>query len=164
MSRSVKSESRHHSAPAANPLNNAVVYGGGAAFEWQNFLVSGEYYRIDVNRQGLATNTFDGGYIEGSWILTGEQRAYSPQSGGYLRPVPDQIFTPWDGPCCGAFELAARFSTINLNDHFVPAPSSVSNSVGGGQQTIYSGAVRLWEGPLRDLSGLSACLSIGVQS
>jgi len=125
---------------ATNPLKNAVVYGVGGAFEWHNFVISGEYYRIDVNRQGLATNTFDGGYIEGSWVITGERRAYSPQSGGYLRPVPEHVFTPWDGPCCGAFELAARYSTINLNDHFTPgvAPSSRSNGVGGGQQTVYA--------------------------
>src|ERR1700736_2275146 len=71
---------------AANPLMNAVVYGGGAAAEWRNFLVDGEYYQINVNRQGLATNGFNGGYVQGSWMLTGEQRAYSPPAGTYLRP------------------------------------------------------------------------------
>ena len=125
---------------AANPLNNAVVYGVGGAFEWRNFVVSGEYYRIDANRQGLATNSFDGGYIEGSWVLTGEQRKYSSPSGGYLRPVPEHVFLPWDGPCCGAFELAARYSTMNLNDRFLPgvAPPPGSNAVGGGKQTVYT--------------------------
>jgi phosphate-selective porin OprO/OprP len=123
---------------AANPLNNAAVYGVEGAFEWHNFVVSGEYYRIDVDRQGLATNTFDGGYIEGSWVITGEQRKYSPPSGGYLRPVPEHMFMPFDGSCCGAFELAARYSTINLNDSFVPRPPPGSNAVGGGQQTVYT--------------------------
>jgi len=126
---------------AANPLNNAVVYGVGGAAEWRNFVVSGEYYRIDVNRQGLATNTFDGGYIEGSWVITGEQRKYSPPSGGYLRPVPEHVFVPWDDQWgSGAFELAARYSTINLNDHFTPgrAAPAGSNAVGGGQQTVYT--------------------------
>ena len=102
---------------AANPLNNAVVYGVGGAAAWHNFVVSGEYYRIDANRQGLATNTFDGGYIEGTWVITGERRPYSPTSGGYLRPTPEHPFSPWDGQWgSGAFELAARYSTINLND------------------------------------------------
>jgi phosphate-selective porin OprO/OprP len=125
---------------AANPLNRAVVYGVGGAFEWHNFVVSGEYFRIDVDRQGLATNTFDGGYIEGIWVITGEQRRYSPPSGGYLRPVPEHMFLPWDGSCCGAFELAARYSTIDLNDRFTPgvAPTPRSNAVGGGQQTVYA--------------------------
>jgi phosphate-selective porin OprO/OprP len=123
---------------AANPLTNAQVYGIGGVFEWHNFMVDGEYYLVDVNRQGLATNNFDGGYIEGSWVITGERRAYSPPSGGYLRPVPEHVFMLGDGGCCGAFELAARYSTINLNDHYVPVPSSGSNSVGGGLETVYS--------------------------
>ena len=126
---------------AANPLNNAVVYGVGGAAAWRNFVVSGEYYRIDVNRQGLGTNTFDGGYIEGTWVITGERRPYSPTSGGYLRPTPEHPFSPWDGQWgSGAFELAARYSTINLNDRFTPGvvPSPRSNAVGGGQQTVYT--------------------------
>ncbi len=126
---------------AANPLNNAVVYGVEAAAAWRNFLVDGEYYHIDTNRQGLATNGFDGGYIEGSWVITGEQRKYSPPSGSYLRPVPEHPFSPWDDQWgYGAFELAARWSTINLNDDFTPgvAPPRGSNAVGGGKQTVYS--------------------------
>jgi phosphate-selective porin OprO/OprP len=123
---------------AANPLMNAQVYGGGGIVEWRNFLVDGEAYLINVNRQGLATNVFSGGYIQGSWMLTGEQRAYSPPAGTYLRPVPEHLFLPFDGSCCGAFELAARYSTIDLNDNFTPRPPPGSNSVGGGQQTVYA--------------------------
>jgi phosphate-selective porin OprO and OprP len=123
---------------AANPLNNVEVYGGGGIVEWRNFLIDGEAYQINVNRQGLATNTFEGGYIEGSWILTGEQKKYSPPAGTYLRPVPEHPFLPFDGSCCGAFELAARYSTIDLNDNFIPRPPPGSNSVGGGQQTVYA--------------------------
>src|SRR5262249_49693917 len=40
----------------------------------------------------------------------------------------------------GAFELAARYSTVNLNDHFVPGvvPPPGSSAVGGGKQTVYA--------------------------
>jgi phosphate-selective porin OprO/OprP len=123
---------------AANPLTNAQVYGGGGIASWRNFQVNGEYYQINVNRQGLATNGLNGGYVEGSWILTGEQRKYSPPAGSYLRPVPEHPFLPFEGSCCGAFELAARYSTIDLNDNFIPRPPPGSNSVGGGQQTVYA--------------------------
>jgi phosphate-selective porin OprO and OprP len=123
---------------AANPLTNAEVYGVGAIAEWHNFLLDGEYYRIYVNRQGLATNSFDGGYIEGSWMLTGEQKEYSEVAGTYLRPVPEYMFLPFDGSCCGAFELAARYSTINPNDNYAPVPTPGSNSVEGGRQTVYT--------------------------
>jgi phosphate-selective porin OprO/OprP len=123
---------------AANPLTNAQVYGGGGIASWRNFQVNGEAYLINVNRQGLVTNSFTGGYIEGSWILTGEHRAYSPPAGTYLRPVPEHPFLPFEGSCCGAFELAARYSTIDLNNNFIPRPPPGSNSVGGGQQTVYA--------------------------
>lgn len=125
---------------AANPLKNVEAYGGGGIVEWRNFLVDGEAYLINVNRQGLATNSFEGGYVEGIWTLTGEQRKYSPPSGGYLRPVPEHPFLPFNGSCCGAFELAARYSTVDLNSNFTPGvtPPPGSNAVGGGQQTVYA--------------------------
>jgi phosphate-selective porin OprO and OprP len=87
---------------AANPLNNVVVYGGGGIANWHNLQLNGEAYQINVNRQGLATNHFEGGYIEGTWILTGEQRKYNPPAGAYLRPVPEHPFLPWENSCCGA--------------------------------------------------------------
>jgi phosphate-selective porin OprO and OprP len=55
-----------------------------------------------------------------------------------LRPVPEHPFLPFDGSCCGAFELAARYSTIDLNNNFSSRPPPGSNSVGGGQQTVYA--------------------------
>jgi phosphate-selective porin OprO/OprP len=125
---------------AANPLKNAVVYGVEGAASWRNLFVQGEYYQIDVTRQGLATNGFAGGYIEGSWIMTGEQRKYLSETGAYTNPVPDHPFAPWDDLWgYGAFELVGRYSTISLNDHFTAgiAPPASSNAVGGGKQTVY---------------------------
>jgi phosphate-selective porin OprO/OprP len=80
-------------------------------------------------------------HIEASWILTGEQRKYLPASGAYTNPVPLHPFSPWDGDYgVGAFELAGRVSTINLNDHLIPGvtPSAGSNAVGGGKQTVFT--------------------------
>ena len=126
---------------AAHPVTGAGVYGVEAAAGYQNFFLEGEYYQVDVDRRGLATNGFDGAYIEGSWILTGEQRQYEPGAGAYRNPVPLHLFSPWEGSYgLGAWELAARFSTISLNDHFIPGivPAATSNAVGGGNQTVYA--------------------------
>jgi phosphate-selective porin OprO/OprP len=74
-------------------------------------------------------------------IMTGEHRRYQPESGSYSNPIPTHPFAPWDDLWgIGAFELAARYSTINLNDRFTPgaAPKAGVNSVGGGQQTVYA--------------------------
>jgi len=126
---------------AAHRVTGAAVYGVEGAASYRNFFVQGEYYHVDVDRRGLATNGFDGGYIEGSWILTGEQRKYLAATGAYTNPVPAHLFSPWDDEYgYGAIELAARFSTISLNDHFTPglAPAAASNAVGGGTQTVYA--------------------------
>jgi phosphate-selective porin OprO/OprP len=125
----------------AHPVTNAAVYGVEGAVGYRNFFVEGEYYHVEVDRTGLASNGFDGGYIEGSWILTGEQRKYSPTSGAYTNPVPEHRFSPWDGEYgLGALELVGRFSTISLNDNFTAgvAPAATSNAVGGGKQTVYA--------------------------
>jgi phosphate-selective porin OprO/OprP len=126
---------------AAHPVTGAAVYGVEAAATYQNFFLQGEYYHVDVDRSGLLSNGFDGGYIEGSWILTGEPRKYDASSGSYVNPVPTHPLSPWEDQYgFGAVELAARVSTISLNDDFTPgvAPTSTSNAVGGGKQTVYA--------------------------
>ncbi|HEU0215933.1 MAG TPA: porin [Stellaceae bacterium] len=125
---------------AANPVTGAAVYGVELAGGWENFFAQGEYYHVDVDRSHLSSNGFDGGYFEASWTITGEHRKYIPAAGAYSGIIPDHPFSPWsDDYGLGAFELAARYSTINLNDHFRPgfAPPPGSNAVGGGNQTIY---------------------------
>src|SRR5215469_1874900 len=125
---------------AANPVSDTAVYGVEMAAGWENFFAQGEYYHIDVDRARLSSNGFDGGYFEASWTITGEHRKYIPAAGAYGSIVPDHPFSPWsDDHGLGAWELAARYSTINLNDHFRPgfAPPPGSNAVGGGNQTIY---------------------------
>ena len=49
--------------------------------------------------------------LEAAWVLTGERQRYSVSSGtfGQIRPKGEY----------GAFELAARYSTIDLNDGLV---------------------------------------------
>src|SRR5215469_5700165 len=126
---------------AANPVTGAAVYGAELAAGYQNFFLQSEYYHIDVDRAGLSTNAFNGVYAQGSWTITGEHRNYIPAAGAYSGIIPDHPFRPWDGDYgLGAWELAARYSTINLNDNFTPAvaPPKGSNAVGGGNQTVYA--------------------------
>lgn len=126
---------------AANPVTGAMVYGVEAAAGWRNLFLQGEYYHIDLDRRGLSSNGFDGAYVEGSWTITGEHRKYIPAAGAYSGIVPDRPFEPWaDNYGTGAWELAFRYSTIDLNSNFVPGivPAATSNAVGGGVQTVYA--------------------------
>lgn len=125
---------------AANPVNSAAVYEVEDVAADRSLFLQGEYYHVDVDRRGLPTNRFDGGYVQGSWTITGEHRRYVPATGAYSGIIPEHPFSPWnDDFGSGAFELAARYSTVDLNDNFRPgvAPGG-TNAVGGGRQTVYA--------------------------
>ena len=55
--------------------------------------------------------------IEASWLLTGESRRYSPTSAAFQAPKPRIPFVGRGG--WGAWELAARFSQLDLNSGIV---------------------------------------------
>jgi phosphate-selective porin OprO/OprP len=72
------------------------------------------------------TSSFWGGYASAGWFLTGEQRGYDRQKG-----VVDSVLLPkrefeWKHPTWGAWEVAARYSYLDLN----------SGSVNGGTMHI----------------------------
>ena len=58
--------------------------------------------------------TFWGAYTQLSYVLTGEVRPYNKTNGIYTRVVPDKPFKPGSG--WGAWEVAGRWSTIDLTD------------------------------------------------
>ena len=94
--------------------------------------VQGEYTRVDVHRlAGGPMSTFKGGYAFVSYFLTGESRRYLPQEGEFDRVYPRSKN--------GAWEVAARVSTLDLNDF--------STGVAGGQGTNYTLGVTLYANP-----------------
>jgi phosphate-selective porin OprO/OprP len=125
--------------------STASVYGGGLGANWRNYLVQGEAYQIDVPQSRLPGVPapglgFSGGYIEGSWVLTGEPHPYDPERAAWARPKPDNPFSIGGG--LGAWEIAARYSAVDLNSNVIPGLSqTVTGGVYGGRQQI--GAVAL---------------------
>jgi phosphate-selective porin OprO/OprP len=100
---------------------------GEVAGVWGPVTAQAEYLRVGVNRSapGLSNVNFDGGYVALSYFLTGESRSY--KDGLFGRVKPKNNFSAKDGGW-GAFELAARFSTINLDD----------NDILGGEQDNFT--------------------------
>jgi phosphate-selective porin OprO/OprP len=126
--------------------SSASVYGGALGANWRNFLVEGEYYQIGVTQSKLPgvpapMLAFDGGYVEGSVVLTGEAHPYEIDRAAWGRPKPDHPFSLAEGGI-GAWEIAARYSTVDLNSNIVPGVSqSVTGGVYGGRQQIAAAAL-----------------------
>jgi phosphate-selective porin OprO and OprP len=127
----------------AGPLSarGASVYGGELGVSRCNFLVQGEFYQIDVTQSKLPGVSaprlgFNGGYVQGGWVMTGEPIPYDSERAVWGRPKVGHPFSLADGGI-GAWELAARCSTVSLNSNVVAGmPQSVTGGVYGGQQQI----------------------------
>jgi phosphate-selective porin OprO/OprP len=121
--------------------SDASVYGRELGANWRNFLVQGGYYKINVNQSKLPGVPapglgFNGGYVEGSWVLTGKPHPYDAGRAAWARPKVDHPFSLATGGI-GAWELAARYRTVDLNSNVVPGLSqSLTGGVYGGQQQI----------------------------
>ncbi|HXP96525.1 MAG TPA: porin, partial [Telmatospirillum sp.] len=63
----------------------------------------------------------------------GKHRAYSAESGAYGRIYPSHPFSLKEGGA-GAWELAARLSRTNLNDHFIVGAQNSLSAVDGGNE------------------------------
>ena len=62
---------------------------------------------------------FSSFYAQGSYFLTGEHRPYNTASGAFDRIKPLEAFGMKNDRGIGAWEIAARYSRLNLNDQFI---------------------------------------------
>ena len=72
---------------------------------------------------------FWGSYVSGGWFLTGESRPYKKSRGIWGRVEPKNPFDPGAGKW-GAFEVASRFSYLNMNDANVRGGREANVTVG----------------------------------
>ncbi|HXO91110.1 MAG TPA: porin [Stellaceae bacterium] len=128
---------------STGPLSarSANVYGGALGASWRNFRLQGEYYQISLNQSKLPGVPsprlgFNGGYVEGGWVITGEPIPYDITRAAWASPKVDHPFSLEDGGI-GAWVLGARYSTVDLNSNVVPGVSqSLTGGIFGGQQQI----------------------------
>lgn len=86
------------------------------------FSLQGEVTRVRVMRKnGRDEPGFAGGYVYARWLITGESRPYNAKAGSFGRIKPTRKFGVW--------ELALRYSTLNLND------ASIRYGINGGKQS-----------------------------
>ncbi len=154
------------------PANHVSQWGVEAAGNFLNVYGQAGYYGIDVDRAPVAFTQFtaaatshttivqpsndslSGWYAQATWILTGEQKPYNTATGSFAAP---KVAHPLGfGPDAGwgAFELAGRYSDLDLNSHALDATNIVTawpsglnrtytyyNTVRGGDQRILTAAL-----------------------
>lgn len=117
-----------------------TVLGAEGGLTYQNFLLEGEYFHWNIDRRlttvSLANPKFDGWYVQGVWVLTGESRPYNPTEARFDAPKMAYNFNPAAGTW-GTLELAARFSDTDLNFHSgAQGVKAAVDAIRGGEQKI----------------------------
>ncbi|MBL8547952.1 MAG: hypothetical protein JNL81_15930 [Hyphomonadaceae bacterium] len=114
-----------------------LVAAEAAAFRGP-FGFQAEWARMDVSQlAGRPDLQFSGAYAGANWFLTGESRVYDPRTGVFTRFAPASPFDPGQGGW-GAWELAARWSTLDLNSAENVGAGAALHGVRGGEETNYT--------------------------
>lgn len=96
-------------------VDDTMTYAAEVAYNIGPVALQAEYMTVDVERDEANLNAldFDGWYAHASWFLTGENRKYVAKKGSLGRVKPKAPLTEggW-----GAWELAARYATVDLTD------------------------------------------------
>ncbi len=102
-------------------------YGLELAYVNKRFMVQSEYMGASVNRfasedpdDNRESISYYGGYAFASFFLTDDQRKYDHRWGEFDRVVPSSS--------SGAWEVAVRYSGVDLNDHEADQMNGKSNS------------------------------------
>jgi len=110
------------------------LFGFEAATVQGPLSLQGEYFYTNVqNRDATPDSKFHGGYIQASYFLTGESRPYVDGNATFGRIVPKNSFLGGKG--AGAWEVALRYDTLDLND----------GTVQGGEMDTYSLGVNWYQ-------------------
>jgi phosphate-selective porin OprO/OprP len=123
--------------------SGAQVYSLEAAATYGPLILQGEYFWFNVDRTantglppfGAPSVHFQGGYAQAGYVLTGETHAYNSATASYGGIKPAHPFS-LDGGGWGAWEIAARASTIDLNNQL-----GTTTGIAGGRQTVYTAAL-----------------------
>lgn len=94
-------------------VDDYLTLGAELAVVKDRFSAQAEYVRTDLNREMGSDLSFDGWYAQAGWFLTNDSRPYSHKGAKFKGVTPNGIVGKGG---IGAWELAFRFSTIDLTD------------------------------------------------
>jgi phosphate-selective porin OprO/OprP len=107
--------------------DDKITWGVESAGVWGPLSVQGEYMQQRVDAPNGTTFEFDGYYVEASWFITGESRNYNAKYGVFKRLKPN---SPLGQGGYGAFEVAARYSALDLNNKTIQGGNEHDWTVG----------------------------------
>ena len=108
-----------------NNVDNYLKVGAEFAVIEKSFSFQSEYIRTIVEREAQANVHFEGWYAEAAYFLTGESRQYKKGKFGGISP---QHVVGRDG--LGAWQIASRYSVIDLNDNTINGGKAESFTLG----------------------------------
>ena len=101
-------------------IDGVTITGVEAAWQQGPLSLEAEYMRADVRVDNDSDLSFDGFHVQGSYVLTGESRAYGGGRFGSITPA---------GPG-GAWQLVARYSRLDLNDGDIEGGEQANTTLG----------------------------------
>jgi len=151
----VDSNSTKLVSTGAITASGMTAYGAETGASFRNFYTSGEWFKIDVDRTAVGAApspfnpSFSGWYVQGAWTLTGERHIWSSSNGGFRGIFqPKHNFDPAAG-YWGAWEIAARYSVLDLNDDAgLAGHAAPLGGIRGGVQKITTVGVNWYPNPV----------------
>jgi phosphate-selective porin OprO/OprP len=126
--------------------DSAAFWGVEAGATWKSLYAQGGYFAYEINQRIAAPPAkpdldFDGWYAQASWVISGEARGYSTANAAFTSPRPSVPFS-LSGGGWGAWELAARYSDVDLNDRAGNfGLTTPFGGVRGGEQKIWTAGI-----------------------
>ena len=116
--------------------DSLFIAGGEAGFVWKSLYAQGGWFSYNFKRRASTLNNpdFSAWYLQAAWLLTGESRPYDSSRAAFRNPKPAHPFDFGDEKGIGAWELAIRYSTADLNYDAGLLPAA--GGVRGGEQRI----------------------------
>jgi phosphate-selective porin OprO/OprP len=148
----IRIDGNHLVSTGPVPARDGSLWGMEAAANIGSVHVSGEFYDFKVDRDsdcagctGLGDPEFSGWYVAASWVLTGERRLYQPvaTNNGFATFGNPHLATAFSlkDQNWGAWEIAARYSDLDLNWH---AGAPRTTCAGGSFGCIRGGEEKIW--------------------
>lgn len=154
---------RYHQRPEAHftgvltdtgVLNAEWVHLFGIEAAWVRgpFSVQAEYLDAVTDASAVGDPYLDGFHVQASCFLTGEHRPYDRRKGIFKRVRPKKDFLSQGG--WGAWEIAARYSYLDLNDGALPISARTLQDITVGLNWHLNPNVRLmWNYVRSDVDG-----------